>query len=115
MSNTVSTCLPARKSYNLKMAANFRPPKQWVYQEDETVTSFANWKSNIKYHLSLNNDFASFLEATFTWSKKSVTNRGLTSDADDSPIAANLRRTAAQKNIQLERMLGIIAQFAPSL
>ena len=42
-----------------------------------------------------------------------VANRGL---ADDPVDAANAdRKTAVQKNIQLEIMLGIIAQFSPAL
>ena len=34
---------------------------------------------------------------------------------DADPIPANERKTAAQKNIHLERMLGLVAQFSPSL
>ena len=65
--------------------------------------------------MSLNNEFAEFIDPEFTWSKQSTTNRGLQVDGADSGIAANARKTAVQKNIQLERMLGLIAQFAPSL
>ena len=97
----------------MKMATSFRPPKQWVLQEKETITSFASWQSNILYHLSLNNEFAAFLDDAFEWQKKSSPNRGLASDSDEVP--AGERKTAAQKNIHLERMLGLIAQFAPSL
>ena len=93
--------------------ASFRPPKQWVLTEKETITSFANWQSNILYHLSLNNEFARFIDPTATWSKQSVANRGLANDGNDIP--QDDRKTAAQKNIVLERMLGLIAQFAPSL
>ena len=94
---------------------SFRPPKQWTLQEEETITSFTKWQSNIRYHLSLNNEFAEFIDPEFTWSKQSTTNRGLQADGADSGIAENARKTAVQKNIQLERMLGLIAQFAPSL
>ena len=58
----------------------------------------------------MNNEFASFLAAA--WSKKSSTNRGL---ADNPADAGNQRKTAVQKNLILERMLGLVAQFAPSL
>ena len=95
------------------MAGSFKPPKQWVLSENETITSFASWQSNILYHLSLNNEFAQFLDAGVTWQKKSAPNRGLAADAD--PVPAADRKTAAQKNILLERMLGLIAQFSPSL
>lgn len=95
------------------MATSFRPPKQWVLTENETITSFANWQSNIIYHLSLNNEFAPFIEPTATWQKQAVLNRGLANDPDT--VAENVRKTATQKNIILERMLGLISQFAPSL
>ena len=91
---------------------SFQPAKQCVLSENDR-TSFANWKSNIEYHLSLNNDFASFLNPSATWSKKSVTNRGLQSDGESVPSASC--KTVAQKNMQLERMLCLIEQFSPSL
>ena len=84
--------------------SSFRPPKQWQLSENETINSFANWQSNIMYHLSLNNDFETFL--TTEWRKKSVTNRGLEAAGG---------KTAVQRNIILERMLGLIAQFVPTL
>ena len=90
---------------------SFKPPKQWVLTENETISSFCNWQSNLLYHLSLSNDFAPFIEDAFTWQKKSVAHRGLRADA--ATVADG--KTAAQKNIQLERMLGIVAQFCPSL
>ena len=94
------------------MAANaFRPPKQWPLMENETITSFANWQSNLLYHLSLVNEFSPYLDTE--WSAKHVANHGLTDDPD-TVTAAN-RKTAAQKTIILDRMLGLIAQFAPSL
>ena len=94
-------------------AATFRPPKPRELQEHETITSFASWQSNILYHLSLNNEFARFLDAGVTWQKKSVANRGFA--ADIAPVPEADRKTAGQKNIQLERMLGLVASFAPSL
>ena len=96
---------------SVAIMSSFRPPKQWVLQETETITSFANWQSNINYHLSLNNDFAPYIEPNFTWQKASTTNRGLVSDAN----GVENSKTAAQKNAVLEQMLGLIAQFAPSL
>ena len=76
---------------------SFQPSEQWVVSENETVISFANWKSNTECHLSLNNDFTSFLDPSATWSKKSVANRGLQSDGVSVPSAS--RETAVQKNI----------------
>ena len=92
--------------------ASFRPPKPWSLGENETITSFASWQSNMLYHLSLNNDFARFLQTE--WQKLSVANHGFVADADE--IAdVRARKTALQKSILLDHMLGIIAQFAPSL
>ena len=90
---------------------SFKPPKQWVLTEKETISSYSSWQSNLLYHLSLNNEFSAFIADTSTWQRKSVANRGLT----DDPADVADRKTAPQKNIQLERMLGIIAQFSPAL
>ena len=65
------------------------------------------------YYLSENNNWASFIDNAAVWQRKSVANRGLADDVE--PIPADDRKTAAQKNVHLERMLGIIAQYAPPL
>ena len=90
------------------MATTFRPPRQWVLTEEESINSFANWQSNLKYYLSLNDEFAPYL--TSNWQKSSVANHGLADDAE----GANAK-TAVQKAIVLDRMLGIVAQYSPSL
>ncbi len=91
--------------------ATARAPKQWQLTTNETITSFENWKQNLVYILSLDHNFALFLEDGYMWQKKSATNpnRGLQSDGEDVPRA--IRRTAAQKNAQLELMLGQIANY----
>ncbi len=65
------------------------------------------------YILSLDKNFAPFLELGFTWQKQSArnTNRGLVDDID--PIPEDEHKTAVQKNTQLALMLGQIANFAP--
>ena len=90
-----------------------RAPKQWSLTKNESITSFEAWRQNLQYSLSLDANFAPFLADTFTWQKKSSTapNRGLTSDGEAVPEAR--RRTAAQKNVHLELMLGQIANFCP--
>ena len=62
------------------------------------------------YHLSLCNDFARFLETE--WQKVNIQHRGLTDDSEAVQVAEN-RKTAIQKQILLERMLGLI-QFSRS-
>ena len=89
----------------------FRAPKQWTLSENETITSFYNWQSNLLYHLSQTQEFTIFLE--HEWAAKATANRGLVDDGDE--VEAANRKTAIQKNITLERMLGLIAQFVPSL
>ena len=91
-----------------------RAPKQWSLAKNESITSFEAWRQNLQYSLSLDVNFAPFLANTFTWQKKaddSVPNRGLTSDGEAVPEAR--RRTAAQKNVHFELMLGQIANFCP--
>ena len=93
-----------------------KAPKQWFLIKDETLNSFTNWKENFLYTLSLDKNFAEFLTDGFSWNRKSSTNpnRGLTSDPiinDTNDNDGNLRRTAAQKCIHLELMLGQIANY----
>ena len=90
-----------------------RAPKQWSLIKNETITTFEAWRQNLQYSLSLDADFAPFLADNFTWLKKSSTtpNRGLQPDGDDVPTTR--RRTAFQKNLHLELMLGQIANFCP--
>ncbi len=87
--------------------ATSRAPKQRVLTTSETLTSFEAWKSNLIYILSLDSAFAPFLEANWTKSKGNAT-RGFEDDTE--PL---LGRTAAQKKVQLELMLGMIANYAP--
>ncbi len=91
----------------------FRAPKQEVLKENETISSFCAWQSSLLFYLSENNKYAWFLDPTSTWQRKSITNRGLVNDQE--PVPEGERKTAAQKNIVLERMLAIIAQFSPPL
>ena len=90
-----------------------RAPKQWSLTKNETITTFEVWRQNLQYSLSPDANFAPFLADTFTWLKKSSTasNRGLESDGDDVPTTR--RRTAFQKNLHLDLMLGQITNFCP--
>ncbi|KAK3100661.1 hypothetical protein FSP39_023313 [Pinctada imbricata] len=95
------------------MAHATRAPKQWQLTKNETITSFEAWRQNLQYILSLDANFASFLVNGFTWLKKTPITplRGLTDDGEPVPEAQ--RRTAAQKVMHLELMLGQIANFCP--
>ncbi len=93
--------------------AHHRAPKQWQLTRNETITSYESWRQNLVYVLSLDPLFAPFLADGVSWQKKTANNpqRGLQDD-DEAVPEAN-RRTALQKNVSLELMLGQIANFCP--
>ena len=97
---------------HLEDMANSRAPKQWTLTKAETLNSFTNWKENLMYTLSLDNNFAPFLLDGVTWLRKSPTtpNRGFTDGGENVPEVR--RRTANQKCAHLELMLGQIANYA---
>ena len=94
------------------MAATHRAPKQWCLSKVESI-NFENWKQNLIYTLSLDNNFAPFLADGFTWLKKTRGQplRGLQNDGESVPLAHRL--TARQKVNFLELMLGQIANYCP--
>ena len=93
--------------------AAVRAPKQWSLTKDESITTFESWRQNLKYVLSLDANFATFIQEDAEWAKKTraAPLRGFDDDGND--VAAAQRRTAAQKVIHLELMLGQIANFCP--
>ena len=94
--------------------AAIRAPKQWSLTKEETITSFESWKQNLKYVLSLDRNFTVFIQDGAEWEKKTRNepNRGFVDD-DDEVLEAAQRRTAQQKVIHLELMLGQIANYCP--
>ena len=97
----------------MAMMAAIRAPKQWPLTKNETITSFEAWRQNLQYTLSLDTNFAIFLIEDSTWLKKTKDTplRGFTDDGVD--IAENKRKTAQQKVVHLDLMLGQIANFCP--
>ena len=93
--------------------ANLRALRCWELQESITITDFAKWQSCLEFNLVSFGIYEAFLKSDASWSKVSVTNRGLTGDPET--VAENSRKTALQKNALLTQMLGIIAQYSPSL
>ena len=90
-----------------------RAPKQWSLSKTETVNSFENWGQNLTYTLSLDNNFATFLDDGAVWDKRTKANplRGFTDDGHSVPAA---RRLTAQQTVTfLELMLGQIANYCP--
>ena len=90
-----------------------RAPKQWSLSKTETINSFENWRQNLVYTLSLDQNFAPFLIDGTSWLKKTkhAPLRGFENDANTIP--EDRRRTAQQKVSHLELMLGQIANYCP--
>ena len=61
-----------------------RAPKQWCLTKNEMINSFENWRQNLIYILSLDNNFSAFLVDGYSWGKKTSVNplRGLADDGD---------------------------------
>ena len=95
------------------MAVSNRAPKQWSLTREENITSFEAWRQNLTYILSLDSNFAPFLIDDSRWTKKSAANLNRGLHADGENVAEAQRKTAAQKVIQLELMLGQIANYCP--
>ena len=95
------------------MTTSHRAPKQWMLASDSTVTQYESWKNNLIYTISLDPLYAPFLCTGIAWLKQSraTPNRGFTDDPNT--VAEPNRKTAAQKVIALELMLGQIANFSP--
>ena len=70
--------------------------------ENETLTSFEDWRNQLEFFLSQDEDLVEFLDPNCTWYKIAlkIANRGLESNA---------------KLHHLNRFLGIIASLAPPL
>jgi hypothetical protein len=78
-----------------------------------SLTSFEAWRQHLQYTLSLDPNFAGFLIDGFTWQKKTNAQplRDFADDGED--VAEANRRTAAQKCIHLELILGQIINYCP--
>ena len=93
------------------MAASPQAPKQWQLTKIGTITVYESWRQSLIYVLSLDKNFVPFLDAT--WQKQTAANprRGLTNYGTSVPEAQQL--SAAQKNANLDLLLGQIANFCP--
>ena len=86
----------------------FKARKLIELTEHETVSSVNSWQQNMEFHLASCNEFSSFISPAFTWKTKSTPHRGLTDDT-----AGSNRKTAAQKCILLNHMIGLIVGYCP--
>ena len=87
---------------NISMAMSLKVTRPDRLTNDETLTSFEDWKNNITFYLTQDKDFAVLLKETTTWTKSS--------DAD-----TNHGRSTPENRAALDRFLGLIASLAPPL
>ena len=83
-------------------------PKVKILTQHETPASLETWKETLLFNLTIDGRFDMFLDDEVTWKSESVANRGLTADA-----SGENRKTAEQKVVILNRLLGTIASYAP--
>ena len=70
-----------------------------------TFSAFEQWRQNIKYHLSLNEDFRPFLNCTFGKKTKTSPLRSLKDDLTDKGEPDPRGMTAETKCIIVDQML----------
>ena len=83
------------------MATGVKAQRPVRLSEEETLTSFDDWKNNLIFYLNQEKTFASFLKQDTRWKKAS--------DADEN------RGVAAADLPSLQNFLGVIAGLAPPL
>ena len=95
------------------MATGVKAQRPVRLSEDETLTSFEDWKNNLIFYLNQEKSFTNFLKQDATWKKatKADPNRGFADDG--AAVAEAVRQSAEQKVYALEMMLGQIANYAP--
>ena len=83
------------------MASTVKAAAPARLSESETLNSFLEWRNTLEFYLKCDKDFGQFLAPGFRWQRTSASgdHRGCKS--------ADVRN-------QLDRMLGVIASFAPS-
>ena len=72
-----------------------RAPKQWCLGQNETISSYESWKNNLIHCLSLDQNYAPFLEATWERKSRNHKHRAFTDDGAEVPHAD--RRSSTQK------------------
>ena len=84
----------------------FKARKPQTLTENESLASFNSWRQNIEFHIASCDQFAPFLDVT--WGTKGTANRGL---VDDTTAGG---KTAAQKAIMLNHLIGYIVSYSPA-
>ena len=91
------------------------PKIRELQKSKETLSSFENWRGNLIYNLTLNPNFAEFLDEDCTWKKKSEHRYRGFSDITETDNEGKISsvKTAAQRASFLDLCLGMIAGYAP--
>ena len=84
------------------MASNVKVVRPKRLSEDETLTSFEDWRNNLEFILQQDKDFNKLIKPDVAWKKTSeaVEHRGMTSDTEERI---------------LNQFLGVIASLSPPL
>ncbi len=84
------------------MATSLKVTRPNRLTNEETLTSFEDWKNNLVFYLSQDKDFSTLLKEETRWKKIS----------DSDP---NRGRDSAEQKLILDRFLGVIAGLSPPL
>ena len=84
---------------------------------ESTQTPSCNWvKMKLWIHISLNKDFAPFIEVSFTWLKKAFANPIQGFENDGSNVSENERKiTEVHECAKWNLMLGQVANYATTV
>ena len=90
-----------------------RAPKQWALTKHETITSFENWRQNLEYTLSLDNEFSIYIQPGASWKKKTRENplRGFEDDEAEGDACDITKHDYEAVDISCRHM----AEYPPSL
>ena len=92
-----------------------RAPKPRDLTENETITSFESWEHTVRYNITLDREFAPYLDAEWQKKTRAVPHHGfveIPAVPADGANPAVPAVTAAAQSAKLELMLGFIANYA---
>ena len=79
---------------NILFTSNVKVVQPKRLSEDETLTSFEDWRNNLEFLLQQEKDFNKLMKPDVAWKKTSeaVEHRGMTSDAEERILNQFFRR-----------------------
>lgn len=88
------------------------PPKLWALEEEETLSSFNEWKSTIVAALRTDPRYERYIEPDATGGVKTANNPNRDYQDDGLGMPAADRRTATQKAADVDQFLEYLSLFA---